>query len=172
MNKQGYRWLTDAICHKQTLIQIYKCKYTVSWHRSQITPLANSFEKVKYSLALAWQKSPQCSARWTSSHREIKETELCFLWRVQFCTASWKSPLRWISELQIWHETYNFLRNSRDVAKETSTFHCLPCMYLISGNKVESELIKPSDRELSSQLCLEFITYTYKSATITWKWKC
>lgn len=32
-NKDISDWLTDAICHKHTLIQIYKCKCTTSWHR-------------------------------------------------------------------------------------------------------------------------------------------
>lgn len=54
-------------------------------------------------------------------------------------------------ELKSYIKTYKSLRKSpRGGAKKW--FNCLLCMNLISGNKVEIHLIKPSDQELSSQL--------------------
>lgn len=102
VNKQEYRWLTDAICREQTLIQIYKCKCTVSWHRMSNHTSGKQLWESKIFLSVGVTKippPPQCSAYWTSSYCKIKETELCFLCRVQVSTKLWKSPLRWVTDM-------------------------------------------------------------------------
>lgn len=58
VNKQEYRWLTDAICREQTLIQIYKCKCTVSWHRMSNHTSGKQLWESKIFLSVGVTKIP------------------------------------------------------------------------------------------------------------------
>lgn len=130
VNKQ-YRWLTGAICQKQTLIQIYKCKCGVSWHlMSDHTPGKTKKKLVwKGKLFLSTDITKFFSLLDFAPHfytanlkKNNKKTEVCFHYRVQVSRKLQNPPLRSILD-----QTHFPLRNPQKASQPSRFLSCHGC---------------------------------------------
>lgn len=115
VNKQEYRWLTDAICREQTLIQIYKCKCTVSWHRMSNHTSGKQLWESKIFLSVGVTKIPPPPNARLIGHLHTAKSKKQSCASFVECRSVRNCENHHWGELQIWHKTYNSLRNSREM---------------------------------------------------------